>query len=557
MDIPSKNDFWFLPLGGSGEIGMNLNLYGHNGQWIIVDLGVSFSDRYGIEIIAPDPSYILAQKKHVKAIVLTHAHEDHLGAVPYMLSYFQHCPIYATPFTTRVLKAKLNEHAAIRQTKIFEIPLGGEFDVGDFHFEYVTLTHSIPEPNGLMITTPLGRVFHTGDWKIDPAPLVGDVTDEKRLTRMGEEDVMALVCDSTNVFTEGVSGSEDDVRTELIRVAKEYPNSRIAIACFASNVARLETGMRVASATGRKVCLMGRSVGRMTTIANELGYIKDLPEIVDDQTAMSLPKDKILFLMTGSQGESRAALPRVAEDRHPIVRLDAGDLVIFSSRVIPGNEKAIAQLQNKLVLKDVFIITSHDEEIHVSGHPARDELKQMYEWVKPKMLIPVHGEHRHLKEHAAFGKSCGIKRHVIPQNGTLIDILQGKIIKKVHNGRWCYDGKRMIPMESALIKDRVYASVNGVVSVALSVSKNKVSHSYDDAAPNDSRAFSGLHIIIKGIVNDEEINQELAALKRLIYQVTAHISPDQFESALFKAIRQYFKNQYNKKPLVFIHVMRR
>ncbi len=543
--IPSQNQFWFLPLGGSGEIGMNLNLYGYNKQWLMVDLGVTFSDRFGIDIISPDPSFIVKHKDLLKGIVLTHAHEDHLGAVPYLWQRLQ-SPVYATPFTAKILKGKLAEFSFGKDVPIIEIPLEGRFKVGDFELEYVTLTHSIPEPNAILVSTPLGKVFHTGDWKIDPTPLVGEPTNKKRLKEIGKDNVLAMVCDSTNVFTEGVSGSEDHVRTELMEVVGRYTRTRIAVCCFASNIARIQTIMMAAKHYGRKVCLLGRSMQKMVDAAQAVGYLKDLPDIVDDKTAMSLPRDKVLMIMTGSQGEPRSALTRIAFRQHPTIFLDEGDVVLFSSRVIPGNEKAITALQNALALRDITTITSHEEDIHVSGHPSRDELKQMYEWVKPQTLIPVHGEHKHLKEHGKFGKECGIKNIVVPKNGTLIDLLNPHIIDEVPVGRLGYDGKRMIPLDGLIVKDRVNASINGVVSVAIV---------YDQKGNLKGQA----RIMLKGITQEgDETKNALIGIQRIVQQTSQSLKNkwSDLDHQLFRNIRGYFKTQLNKKPVVLLHIIK-
>jgi ribonuclease J len=466
--IPGKNDFWFLPLGGSGEIGMNLNLYGHDGQWLMVDLGVTFGDRFGIDVITPDPEFILSHRDHLVGLVLTHAHEDHIGAIPYLWPLLK-CPIYATKFTAEIVRQKIKELPWSKEVKIIEVPLSGELKIGKFLVEYITLTHSIPEPNALAIATPLGTVMHTGDWKIDPAPLVGEATDADRLMDWGEQGILALVCDSTNVFTKGTAGSEETVRDELFRQIGDQKGRRVIVACFASNLARVETSILAAKKHGRKVCLVGRSLHKMVDAAQKAGYLTDIPTFIDDDTAMKLPPEEVMIISTGSQGEPRAALSRIAVDAHPFIKLDHRDVVFFSSRVIPGNERAINLLQNNLTRQGVKIITSHDEDIHVSGHPARDELKQMYKWIKPKVLIPVHGELRHMTEQANLGLSCGIPKAVVPENGSLIRLDEHNpvIMDYVTAGRLGYDGSRMVPMVSTLLSERGKLASNGAIFVSL------------------------------------------------------------------------------------------
>lgn len=467
--IPGKNDFWFLPLGGSGEIGMNLNLYGHDGQWLMVDLGVTFGDRLGVDVITPDPEFIVQNKDRLVGLVLTHAHEDHVGAIPYLWPLLK-CPIYATKFTAEIVRQRVKEFPWGKDVKIIEVPLSGELKIGKFLVEYITLTHSIPEPNALAIATPLGTVMHTGDWKIDPAPMVGEVTDSERLKDWGDQGILALVCDSTNVFNKGVAGSEETVRKELFAQVAAQKGKRVIIACFASNLARVETSILAAKACGRKVCLVGRSLHKMVDAAQKSGYLKEIPTFIDEETAMKLPPEDVLILSTGSQGEPRAALARIAGDSHPFIKLDHRDVVFFSSRVIPGNERSINLLQNNLVRKGVHIITSHDDEgIHVSGHPARDELMQMYEWVRPQVLIPVHGELRHMTEQAELGLSCGIPKAVIPENGSLIrlDIENPAIIDYVPTGRLGYDGSRMVPLFGSMMGERAKLATSGAVFVSV------------------------------------------------------------------------------------------
>src|SRR5689334_19818641 len=399
MTIPAADELLFLPLGGAGEIGMNLNLYGHAGKWLMVDLGIAFGDDTtpGVEVVMPDPAFIEERRQDLAGIVLTHAHEDHLGAVADLWPR-PRAPVYATPFAASVLRRKLTEAGLLDEVPVTEVALGGKFTVGPFELEMIVMTHSILEPNALAIRTKLGTVFHTGDWKIDPEPLLGEVTDEATLQQIGEQGALAMVCDSTNVFVDGEAGSEATVRANLEKLVKTR-RGRIAATCFASNLARVESIAKAAVAAGRHPVLAGRALQRMVDAAQECGYLLDFPACVEERQAGYLPRDKALFICTGSQGEPRAAMAKLANNDHRDLVLEEGDAAIFSSRVIPGNERSVGRLQNALMARGVEVITDREADIHVSGHPARDELVRVYQWVRPKIALPVHGEVRHMVEH--------------------------------------------------------------------------------------------------------------------------------------------------------------
>jgi ribonuclease J len=474
----SENELVFLPLGGSNEIGMNFNLYGfgppHARKWIIVDIGVTFGDQTtpGIDIIMPDPSFIEQHRKDILAIVLTHAHEDHIGAIGWLWPRLK-APVYATPFTAFLVREKLRDADLLDKVKITEIPLSGQFDIGPFHIELVTLTHSIPEPNGMAITTPLGTILHTGDWKIDPDPLLGEPTDIAALKRIGDKGVLAMVCDSTNVFQEGSAGSEADVAVALEQLIGTL-KGKVAVGCFASNVARMSSVIRAAEKAGRRVCLLGRSMHRMAAAARSVGMLQDCKPFVNDQEANSFPKSKILYLCTGSQGESRAALSRIAEGNHPHISLGEGDACVFSSRVIPGNEIPIRNLQNRLAGRGVRLYSDRDHPgIHVSGHPCRDELAQMYQWARPQIAIPTHGERRHLLEHLAFARELQTPQAVAPKNGDMVRLAPGRaeIIDEVVAGRLFLDGGVLTPENSDPLRERRHAAANGVLIVAVTLDK--------------------------------------------------------------------------------------
>jgi ribonuclease J len=456
-DEHEPDALYFLPLGGSGEIGMNLNLYGYRGQWLIVDCGVTFGEEEhqpGVDVIMADPAFIVERRDRLLGIVATHGHEDHIGAIPYLWPQLR-CPIWATPFTASLLRAKLVEAHLADQVKINTVPMSGRFVIGGFDLELVTLTHSIPEPNAVVIRTSAGTVLHTGDWKLDPEPLVGDVTDEARLRAIGEEGVLAIVCDSTNALRDGVSGSEGELRQALTDLIGRY-DGRVAVACFASNVARLSTIAHAARANDRDVALVGRSLWRIDKAARENGYLADVPRFLTEDEAGYVPHDKIVLVCTGSQGEPRAALARIARDDHPNVVLEEGDVVIFSSRIIPGNEKAISRLHNALLKMRVEVVTAEDHFVHVSGHPARDELTAMYQMVRPRVAIPVHGEARHLLGHAELARQCQVQQAVVIENGDMVRLDRGgaAIIDEIPAGRIASDGKSLLPIRGAVLQQR-------------------------------------------------------------------------------------------------------
>jgi ribonuclease J len=463
----------FVPLGGAGEIGMNLNLYGYGTearrQWIMVDLGVMFGDddTPGIEVIMPDPAFIEERRHQLLAIVLTHAHEDHIGAVAHLWPRLR-VPVYATPFTAALVRGKLEEQGLLDEVPLKVLPLGGELQLGPFNLEFIDITHSIPEPNCIAIRTPLGTVLHTGDWKIDPDPLVGRKTDVGALRKLGEEGVLAAVCDSTNVFVPGRSGSEAEVAA-ILEAVIAMQKGRVAVTAFASNVARLQSIIRAGVKLGRQVALVGRSMRKIAAAAIETGYLKDLPSFIDEEAAASLPPNKILYVCTGSQGEPRAALARIAAGEHPAVTLGPGDTVVFSSRVIPGNEKAIHALHNDLSQRGIEVISAEDHDVHVSGHPARDELADMYGWLRPRVAIPVHGEIRHLAEHVRLAKSLQIPEALLAPNGSIVRLAPGPatIVDEAPHGRLFLDGAIITGRDDTFTKERRALSFAGHVAVTV------------------------------------------------------------------------------------------
>ena len=469
-----KNEFLFCPLGGSGEIGMNMNLfaYGQPGdhKWIMVDIGVTFADDTipGIDLIYPDPGFIQERKENLLGIILTHAHEDHIGAVAHLWPKLG-CKIYATPFTAVLIKEKFKEKHIDITKDLQIVELNGKVKLDPFEIEYITLTHSILEPNGLKIQTPAGVVLHTGDWKVDPNPLIGDEINSKRLKEIGDQGVLAMICDSTNVFSAGRSGSELDVRKNMLNIMSRL-KKRVIITSFASNVARMESAFYCAEKTGRQISLVGRSMHRIYKAARQCGYLQDTIDPIDPREAKNISREKIVYLCTGSQGEPMGAMMRISNYTHPDVFIEKDDAVIFSSKIIPGNEKKLYKLHNQLVKDGIEVISEESEFIHVSGHPNREDLKDMYNWVKPKCVIPVHGEHRHMIEHINFAKEMQVPYPVQVENGDIVKLAPGdhpEVYDKAPSGRLYLDGNISVEENSQSIKDRRNLSTNGYLEITI------------------------------------------------------------------------------------------
>jgi ribonuclease J len=541
----------FVALGGANEIGMNLNLYGIAGQWLILDCGVTFGDdsQPGLEVVMPDPVFIAERRDRLLGIVATHAHEDHIGAIPYLWRELR-CPVWATPFTASLLRAKLVEVGLADQVRINIVPMSGRFRVGPFDLELVTLTHSIPEPNAVVLRTAAGTVLHTGDWKLDPDPLIGEPVDEAALRRLGDEGVLAIVCDSTNALRPGASGSEAELRHSLTELIGRY-NARVAVACFASNVARLETIAYAAAAHGRDVALVGRSLWRIDKAARENGYLSGLPPFLTEEEAGYVPRDRILMICTGSQGEPRSALARIAREDHPNVELETGDAVIFSSRIIPGNEKAIGRLQNALARLGVEIVTELDHFVHVSGHPARDELVRMYQMIRPKVAIPVHGEARHLIANAELARDCQVPQTLVIENGDLVRLGSSgaTIVDEVPVGRLASDGKALLPLGGAALRDRRRVMFNGSVVATLVLD----GHGRFAAKPA---------ITIIGVVEPEIAQQNLPYLRLAIERALDELAPaarredDAVCDIARRALRRVLNERFGKRSLVEIQIVR-
>lgn len=469
--LPSE--FVFLPLGGTGEIGMNCYAYGlgpsDDRDWIMVDLGVKFGEETdpGIDVVLPDVGFITAEKSRLHGLVLTHAHEDHLGAVAWLWPQLQ-CPVYCTPFAAQILALKLKEAGLDEDVPVKVMPVGSKFELGPFRLEFISVTHSIPEPTALLIETDKGRVLHSGDWKIDRTPVLGQGMDEKRLRQIGDKGVDVLVCDSTNVLREGHSPSEKDVAERITEIVKGA-TGRVAITTFASHLDRIATAIRAARATGREVVIAGRAMRNTIEAARLCGMLNDSGRLLDQEEFGYLPPDKVMLLCTGSQGEPRAAIARIAEDQHPHISLDPGDLVIFSSKTIPGNEKEVSRVLNNLARLDIDMVTGDDDLVHSSGHPRQGELAMLYDWVKPKALIPMHGEPRHLRAHRIFAESQGIRDVLIPQDGTITRLAPGPLehIDEAPCGRLHVDGRLIVPSEDGPAKQRRKLSFVGIVFVSV------------------------------------------------------------------------------------------
>ena len=551
-----KEEFIFCPLGGSGEIGMNMNLFAYgneeNKKWIIVDIGVTFADETvpGVDLIYPDPGFIVDKKDDLLGLVLTHAHEDHIGAIAHIWPKLL-CDIYATPFTSVLIQEKFKEKKIDIKNKLKIVELNGKVNLGVFKIEFVTLTHSILEPNGLSIETPAGTILHTGDWKCDPNPLIGETINEKKLKEIGDKKVLAMICDSTNVFSPGRAGSESDVRKSLLKIM-ESKNKRIIVTSFASNVARMESVFYCAKKIGRQISLVGRSMNRIYKAAKQCGYLKNLIDPIDPREAKKISREKIVFLCTGSQGEPNGALMRISNYVHPDVTIESGDTVIFSSKIIPGNEKKLYKLHNQLVKNDIEVVSEENEFVHVSGHPNREDLKDMYNWVKPKSVIPVHGEHRHMIEHINFAKEMQVPYPVRVENGDIVQLYPGdkpKVIDKAPTGRIYVDGNIGVGEESQSIKDRKNLSHNGFLEITIII--------------NDIGSIVKKPIIsFKGIPSKDENNNFVFEIEDKINDIckTFSLKNAKQEQNLIDALktncRKTVKEKTGKRPYTNVNLVR-
>ncbi|MBL0925043.1 MAG: ribonuclease J [Sphingomonadaceae bacterium] len=540
-----KDELLFLALGGSNEIGMNVNLYGCQGKWVMVDLGITFAnaDYPGVELVLPDLEFIEERKSDLLGIVLTHGHEDHIGAVAYFAADLD-VPLYATPFTATLIRGKLVEEGIDDLVELKVIPMEGRFELGPFGFRFVTLAHSILEMSACVIDTPYGRVFHTGDWKLDEEPVIGTPSTAEQLTAIGDEGVLALVCDSTNAFNSTDSGSEGSVRADLIKSVKAA-RGRVVVTTFASNAARLQTLGEVARECGRKLCFAGRSLHRIIEAAQTNGYLKDMPPLVDMEAVDGLPRHEVMVVATGGQGEARAALARIAEGNHP-VKLEEGDTVIFSSKQIPGNEIAIGIIMNKLAERNILTVTEKQAHVHVSGHPGQPELAALYDWIRPEVLIPVHGERRHMAEQARFALAHGVKNALVQSNGDVVRLAPGRpeIIGQERTGRLILDGETIIAADGGTINERRRLSWYGLIAVAV-------------ALDGDDSLLGEPQIRLHGVPIEEDredfLEEASEAVKAAVRANKGDY--DQLRESVRLAVRRVATSWTGKKPIVEVLIV--
>ncbi len=552
----AQGEFVFAPLGGIGEIGMNLSIYGFGDgrrrEWIIVDCGVSFASEEhlpGVDLILPDIRYLLEERKNILGLVLTHGHEDHMGALIDLWPRLK-VPLYATPFTAALFEARRASEPGAPEIPVNVVPLGGHLALGPFGIDFINVAHSIPESNALAIRTPAGTVLHTGDWKIDPTPVLGAPTDQARLTALGDAGVLALIGDSTNAVRDGRSPSESDVARTLADLIRSAP-ARVAVTTFASHVGRLRAVADAARAADREVVVVGRAMERVVQVARETGYLDGVQDFRSAESYSYLPPDKVLALCTGSQGEPRAALARIAEDEHPEVTLSRGDRVIFSARPIPGNEKAIARVINGLITQGVEVITDRTHLVHVSGHPRRDELRDMIGWVRPQILIPAHGEALHLAEHAALARRAGVPKVLVCRNGDLVRLAPNgpDIIDEIPSGRLYKDGSLLVNAEARTIAARRRLSFAGVVSVALAVSEQGA------LLADPEVELIGLPEADAGGASMTEIARDAVEIAFDALPKPRRRDPDAVAEAVRRAVRSAIAARWNKKPICHVHVL--
>ena len=546
-----EDDLVFCPLGGSNEIGMNMNLFGYRGEWLMIDCGMSFADDWlpGIDLIFPDPGFIAERHEDLVALVLTHGHEDHIGAVPHLWPRLR-CPIYATPFTAELVRGKLAEAGLLEAATIHEVPVAGSLEAGSFRVTYVPLAHSIPEGHGLKIETPRGVIFHTGDWKLDEEPQIGSPSTPEELTAIGDAGVLAMIGDSTNVFQAHTSGSEQAVKEGLHELIAEL-EGRVIVTTFASNVARLRTIAEVAKREGRKLVLIGRSMKRVVEAARKTGYLQDLPDMVPEEEAGSLSREEVLVLCTGAQGEPRAALSRLATGSYRHFSLEPGDTVIFSSKIISGNELSIGRLINKLALMDVEVITEREAFVHVSGHPGRADLEKMYRWIRPKIAIPVHGEPRHLKRHARFARELGVPETLAPQNGDIIRLAPGAVavVDQAPSGRLALDGSHIVPVTSEAITARRRILSDGFAAIVVMIDA-------DGSLPGDPEIIAyGIPTLDPGGALEDEI---LELLERTVSRMdpAERARDSELAERLRVTVRRLLRKRTDKNPIVDVRIVR-
>lgn len=543
-----------VPLGGCGVFGANMTLYGHKDQWIMIDCGMGFADETmpGIDILLPDPAFATTLGNKLLGIFFTHGHEDHIGAVDHLWPRLN-APLYATKFTMERLRQSLSEWTWGHQVKLHEVPQQGKLDIGPFQLQFIRMAHSIPEAKSIAISVKgIGTVLHTGDWKIDPDPVLGDLTDAEALKKLGNEGVLAVVGDSTNAMVPGHSGSELDVQNNLTELFGEF-DAQIAVTCFATNVGRIKSIYEAAKANNRKVSLVGRSLWSVDEAARNSGYLLDVPPFLDDDGANMVGGENVVYICTGSQGEPRAALARISNNDHPAMRLNEGDVMIFSSRTIPGNDRAVDRIKNRFLINGINVITERDAPIHVSGHPYRDELKQLYSWVKPKSVIPVHGEHMQQEKHADLARECGVPETFIPVNGDVIEITKDGLrpVGEVKSGILALEGNRIVPVDNEAILTRKRMMFNGsaVVTVVLDARGNLVA---------DPR------ITALGVL-DETSDQDTphlaaaeAEVAKALQNMPKHMraNDDEVSELVRVTARRFFNERFDRKPQTRVHLIR-
>ena len=547
-NITSKEKIYFLPLGGTGEIGMNFNMYCYQNEWLIVDCGVTFKDAIalGSDVFMPNIEAISKHNFNIKGMLITHAHEDHIGAVHHVWPYLK-CPIYLTPFSAYLLKQRLIDQGILDKVNLNVVEKESKFSVGKFDLELFNISHSILEPNSVLISMGNKKIFHTGDWKIDEKPNIGSYTDSKKFIDVGNRGIDTIVCDSTNANVQGFSGSEYKLEKQLSKHIKETKN-RVFVSMFASNVERILTIINLAKKYGRSIGLVGRSMWRMIDAAKKIGYLDANTKLLSEKNLRDIPDNKFLAICTGSQGEPLGALNRLASDNHSYLTLKKNDKIIFSSRKIPGNEVSINNLMNKLIYKGVEIITPKNNDIHVSGHPAQEELRLMYSWIKPKTAIPVHGEAMHINEHAKIAKEKGVSNVLKIKNGYLVDISnEGKIIKELENGKVALNGNELIPTNSLFFKERKKMLYNGAVSINILIT-------------NTGDLLELPRIKFLAVLNKID-NRLLLKFSEFIEEslrpyIPLYISKeDQVKTFLIKKIKKYLENNFNKNPSIILDII--